>query len=121
METGAPGVLGPPVPGHVDLATEERLEPVTTQLHLTGDKTVLDQAVLINLVTLNPVQAVYFLNFILTLKLLALSRHHSSFLLRSRSNYETFFGFRLTDCQIFVHLLPLLVPQITTGTVNPTL
>ena len=110
METGAPGVLGPPVPGHVDLATEERLEPVTTQLHLTGDKTVLDQAVLINLVTLNLVQAVYFLNFILTLKLLALSRHHSSFLLRSRSDYETFFGFRLTDCQIFVPFVSTVSP-----------
>ena len=37
METGAPGVLGPPVPGHVDLATEEGLEDVTTQLRLMGD------------------------------------------------------------------------------------
>ena len=111
MVTGAPGVLGPPVPGHVDLATEERLEPVTTQLHLTGDKTVLDQAVLINLVTLNLVQAAYFLNFIQTLELLVLSRHHSSFLLRSRSNYETFLV-GPPDCQKLVPFFATVSPTV---------
>ena len=53
MVTGALGVLGPRVLGHVDLATEERLEDVTTQLNLMGDATVLDRPGLINDVTLN--------------------------------------------------------------------
>ena len=59
MVTGAPGVLGPPVPGHVDLASKERLDDVTTQLHLMGDKTVLDQAAPPSLVTLKHVQVLY--------------------------------------------------------------
>ena len=56
MVTGALGVLGPRVLGHVDLATEERLEDVTTQLRLMGDKTVLEEAAHINDVTLNHAQ-----------------------------------------------------------------
>ena len=53
MVTGVPGPPGPSAPRHVDLATEERLEDVTTQLRLMGDKTVLDQAAHMNDVTLN--------------------------------------------------------------------
>ena len=64
MVTGAPGVLGPPAPVHVDREQEESLEVVTTQHLLMGDDPVRDQAATIRVAeTLNHVDVQVFIKF----------------------------------------------------------